>query len=280
MRSMRTLRRHPVVATAIDTVARSGDIGPQDLAASIAFYGFFSLFPLLILITAGTSVFFEPSEVAPRIADVLARELPGSEEVVRESLDAMIQLRGAASAVGVVSLLWSASKMFGAVRRALERTLRVPEERGFYSGTVVQLLATLTVATATVVILALAVALDVFGRIDLAALGVPELVPAAVWSRVASAVFATAAFAVAYRYIPSLAPTWREVVPGALLAGAGFEVGKQAFAIYLDHADTLSAVYGALTSATVLMLWLYVSARIVLLGAALIAARRDAQTSA
>jgi membrane protein len=65
------------------------------------------------------------------------------------------------------------------------------------------------------------------------------------------------------------------VLGGAVFAGIAFQLGRSAFLFYLDNVASLEAVYGSLTSIIVLLLWLYFSARVVLLGAEIVAVLED-----
>lgn len=80
---------------------------------------------------------------------------------------------------------------------------------------------------------------------------------------------------VLYTIVPYKRLSWREVVPGALVAALLFELGKALFLLYLDHVGNLRAVYGSLSSVIVLLLWLYFSGRVLLFGVEVISARKS-----
>ena len=71
--------------------------------------------------------------------------------------------------------------------------------------------------------------------------------------------------------------SWREILPGALFAAFLFELGKTGFVFYLDNVAHLEAVYGSVSSIIALLLWLYFSARVLLLGSEIIAVYREDQ---
>ena len=77
-----------------------------------------------------------------------------------------------------------------------------------------------------------------------------------------------------YRIVPYQKLGWRLVASGAALAAVLFEVGKSAFVFYLNRVANLEAVYGSVSSIIVLLLWLYFSARVLLLGAAFMEVKR------
>ncbi len=74
-------------------------------------------------------------------------------------------------------------------------------------------------------------------------------------------------FALIYRWAPTVEVTWKMVWPGALLAAVMTEIGKWVFLIYLDRVANLEAVFGSLSSIMVLLLWFYVSAMALIIGA-------------
>jgi membrane protein len=88
-----------------------------------------------------------------------------------------------------------------------------------------------------------------------------------------------AALSALYRYGPDRdEPRWRWATPGALIATAAWIVGSIVFALYTDHLGSFNETYGALAGVVVLMLWLLLSATVILLGAE-INAELERQTS-
>ena len=85
--------------------------------------------------------------------------------------------------------------------------------------------------------------------------------------RILSFVFNLAIFLMLYKVLPNTQTHWRFIWPGALVAALLFEGGKFLFVLYLDNFATFSAVYGSIGSVIALLLWAYVSAFILILGA-------------
>lgn len=86
------------------------------------------------------------------------------------------------------------------------------------------------------------------------------------------------AFAFIYRIVPNRAVHWKDALVGGLLAAVLFEVSKRAFAAYITHFPSYTALYGALAAFPIFLLWIYVSWIIVLLGASTVAALPVART--
>ena len=90
--------------------------------------------------------------------------------------------------------------------------------------------------------------------------------------------FTVMAFAFLYLIIPNRAVRVRDAMIGGLVAAVLFEISKRAFAAYITHFPSYTAVYGALAAFPIFLLWIYLSWLIVLLGACTVAALPVART--
>ncbi|MGB3052374.1 MAG: YihY/virulence factor BrkB family protein [Polyangiales bacterium] len=272
-----TLGRIPFVGVILRAVEKSNEDHAKDMAASIAYFSFFSLFPLLVGVVAGASLFLDRASIESRLDRILAGEFPGSADFLRTNIEALIELRGVAGVASVVGLLWSASKMFGALSRGINFALALPKGHPFYLSKLRYFAMTIVVSLLLFVAVGASMALDVVTQVDLTRFGIDTRVFASLGGHVASLVSISMMVSVLYKLVPYERPGWREIFPGALVAALLFEVGKALFVLYLDNVSSLEAVYGSLTSVIVLLLWLYFSARVLLFGGEIIAARREAQ---
>jgi len=267
----------PGAAVLLRAFEKSNEDHAKDMAASIAYFSFFSLFPLLVGVVAGASLFLERSEIQARLDRMLSDEFPGSADFLRTNIEALIDLRGAAGIASVAGLLWSASKMFGALSRGINLAFGIPKGHAFYLSKLRYFAMTVAVSLLLLGSVAASMALDVLLQFDPRRLGLDDTVTAALGGHLASFVFVVAIVWVLYTLVPYKRRPWRELLPGALVAALLFELGKTLFVLYLNNISSLQAVYGSLTSVIVLLLWLYFSARVLLFGAELIAARREAR---
>jgi membrane protein len=267
------LGRVPGLTALIRAIEKSNEHQAKDMAASIAYFSFFSLFPLLVGVVAGASLFLDRADIESRLDRMLAGEFPGSADFLRSNIEALVDLRGAAGVASIVGLFWSASKMFGALSRGINRALEVPKDHPFYLSKLRYFAMTIVVSLLLLVAVGGSMAVDVIAQFDLTRFGLDA--PAFAWmsGHVASFVFIFLTLFLLYTLVPYERPGWREIIPGALIAALLFEVGKALFVIYLDNARSLQAVYGSLSSVIVLLLWLYFSARVLLFGAEVISVR-------
>ena len=250
------------------TVKRAMADGVVDMASSIAFFGAFAMFPLLLAVIAGASLLLDSEQVATQLSQRVAEAFPASADLLRSTIEAIVRARGPMSVAAVLGLVWSGSAGFGAITRAVNRI--IGSEAPAYPLAKLRHLA-LAGAVTVLVVLSIAVssaAALVTSRISwLSHLGLEgdSLTRVVAWAMSFAILFLI--FALIYRWAPSVDVTWKMVWPGALLAAVMTELGKWGFLVYLNHVANLEAVFGSLSSIMVLLLWLYVTAMALTLGA-------------
>ena len=251
----------PVVGVAVRAIEKSNQDHAKDMAASIAYFSFFSLFPLLVGVVAGASLFLDRVEIQSHLDRMLSDEFPGSADFLRTNIEALIDLRGAAGVASIVGLFWSASKMFGALSRGINLAFGLPKGQPFYLSKLRYFGMTIAVSLLLFIAVVVSTALDVVTQFDLKQYGLDGTVLESLGGHVASFVFIFATVCLIYKLVPYKRRAWRDLLPGALVAALLFELGKALFVLYLENVQSLEAVYGSLTSVIVLLLWLYFSAR-------------------
>ena len=239
----------------------------KDLAAAIAFWTFFSIFPLLIGILSLSGHFLKSEAIQAQIFRAVADMFPGSADLVKENIDSVVTNRGSMGFIGIGGLLLTASKGIGAVTRAVNRALGLEQNQSFLFLRLRYFLMTVLVAVLSIASIAVTVFAEVALKSSLLTrLGLGDLQMPRVNGFIASFVFVFLVCCLIYKLTPHTQVTWFQVLPGALLAAILFELGKAAFIFYLEKA-TFSAVYGSLSSIIGLLLWLYISAWMLILGA-------------
>jgi len=157
----------------VGILARASDKGLEnqgkDTAASIAYYTLLSLFPLILgLVSIGG--FFLKSEVTQlRVNELIVKVLPVSAEFVTQNIESLVRIRGAAGVTSVIVLMWSASKMVGALSRAINRALGMQRNFAIYLSSLRYLALTLVVAMLVLLTLAVAPAANynaVYGSVS------------------------------------------------------------------------------------------------------------------
>ncbi|MEL7562476.1 YihY/virulence factor BrkB family protein [Dehalogenimonas sp. 4OHTPN] len=234
-----------------------------DRAAAVAYHAFFSLFPLMLGGIALLGFFLPDAEVRQAVSDALIRTLPGSADFIEDILDTVIELRGIGGIAGTAALLWSASNMFAAVRRAVNRAWGISRDRRFIPGKAHDLALVLTTGILFLLSMAASAAVS-WPNAD----GQPAISNmAALGSRLLGFLLVLSVFLIVNKFIPNTPTRWRGIWPGALVSAALFQAGAWGFIYYLTNFADYTTVYGPLGSVIVLLLWIYISSIILILGA-------------
>jgi len=254
-----------VVRLMVRTVQELGADDASHMAAGVAYYAVLSLFPLLLGLIAIFGFFLPSETVQAELFDFFERNLPGATDMLQRNIEDVILLRGAIGAVSLVLLFWSASTMFGALSRAINRVWDVHKDRPF----LIRKLRDLGMALGTGMLFALSLGatsiVSILRNTDMPALGIAVDVGA----RILAFLISLAIVLILYKLIPNTKTFWRYVWPGAVLAAILLEIAKNLFVLYLDHFASYESVYGSVASVIILLVWIYFSAFILILGAEL-----------
>jgi membrane protein len=273
------------VCLVIRTVQELGADDASHMAAGVSYYAIFSLFPLTLALLAILGIFLPSETLQEEIFCFFERNLPGTVDVIKENIEQVIQLRGTIGAVGVALLLWTASAMFGAVSRTINRAWDVHQDRPFHKQKMLELgmalsiglLFFLSLGTSQFFSLLRDTDLPIISRafdgassifstvrgMDIRIMGGALEVGASLTAFLPS----LAIFMILYKFAPNTKTYWRYIWPGALLAAILFEIAKSIFILYLDRFATYDLVYGSIASVIALLFWIYVSAFVLILGA-------------
>jgi membrane protein len=253
--------------------AWSNDYAPS-MGAALSYYTLFSIAPLLLIAISVAGLLFGAQAARGEIFDQL-QGLMGAEgaqavERLLQNVDRPEQgVIGMLTGIGV--LLLGATTVFNELQNDLDRIWRVPEEKkssGLWSLLRTRLLSfgmVLGVAFLLMVSLVLSAVLAALGKWWAPAFAGWETLAHSVDIAVSFALM-TVVFALIYKLMPRAAIGWRDVWIGAGVTALLFAVGKFAIGLYLGRSSVGSA-FGAAGSLVVVMVWVYYSAQIFLLGA-------------
>lgn len=281
MRSMDTtdLRRWRAVVRrvyALDVAWRAAasfaDHGGAVYAAAISYYVLFSLFPLLIFAVAALGLLVRGPAIQQRAVSAIVSQFP-PEVNLRQQVEAVVA--GVAGRyitvlglLGGLAALWTASGVFGTLRRALNRAFDVPTAQTFLRGKVIDLVSVLGVLGLVVLsIAATAVRALARARADAYVAGLPAT---AVWGVVYVLVpfgLSFATFGLVYGLVPNRRVGLAQLWVGALLAAVGFEVAKAGFSLYVANFGRYQEVYGALGGAVIFLFFVFVVSNVVIFAA-------------
>ena len=278
---------HPTEITAAgwkDIVFRLKDKIATDrvglISAGVAFYGLLALFPAITAIIAISGLLVEPSQVVDQISN-LSGIMP--EEVITIITDQASAVAGSsegglglAALLGIVIAIYSASKGMGSLMQGINVAYDEEETRGFIKLKLVTL--ALTVVLIIGIIVAMSATLAIPTVLTFADFGptFETLLTVAIWI---SLFFLTIlGLSVLYRFAPSRdEPEWQWASIGAISGCFLWLSASAGFAIYVSNFSTYNESFGTLAGVIVLLMWLWISAFVILLGAEL-NAEVEAQT--
>ena len=252
------------------------------LAAGVAFFGFLSLFPALIAAVTTYGLVADPSQIRSQIGNVTEAMPRDARSLIMTQIDTLTstpqQSLGLGLIIALALALWSASGGVGYLMSAINLAYDEEETRGFVKRKALALGLTLgSIIFALVGIGLVAIAPAVFDSLGLSTIG-RVVAEAARWLLLL--VLVILALAVAYRVAPDRdAPRFAWVSTGAIVATVIWLIASLGFSLYVDNFGSYGKTYGSLAAVVVMLLWLWITCYIVLLGAE-INAESEAQTVA
>ncbi len=272
-----------VLEILVNAVHRFTEVGATQSAAAIAYYALFSIFPLLLFLLAIASSVLKSPEVQEQIMTYVQEFLPGFEELVQNNIEQALSLRGTVGVLGMIGLLWAAMSVFSALAYNISLAWRNARSRNFLE---LRFMA-IVIVGGLVVLMVLASLFttvnDILSQLKVPVFGSVSIHDSILWqvgSRYVPLFLVFMSFLFLYWWAPGTKVKWREAAWGAIVATIGFELAKKGFSWYLTSGFAMQTlVYGSLGTVIALMLWIYVSALVILFGAHISAAighRREA----
>ncbi|MET3227965.1 UNVERIFIED_ORG: membrane protein [Burkholderia sp. 1263] len=254
------------------------------LAASIGFYSAFSLAPTLLIVLTVAGWFFGESAASGRlfaqVRDVMGKDAAMAMQTIVEHAH-RASGGGLAALVSTGLLIVGASATFSSLNTALDVVFSARQRSGMAGLALLVRARLISVGLVLGVGFLLVVSLVLDAAIAYVEHRILGDSPLAVAAQIAQTVFGLlvlwAAFAALLRWLPDTRVRWTQALSGAAVSAVLFTVGRRLFGIYLAYAGTANS-FGAAGSLAVLMMWLYFSAAVFLLGAEIAAAmgeRRD-----
>ncbi|MDX9861917.1 MAG: YihY/virulence factor BrkB family protein [Rhodospirillales bacterium] len=262
-----------------------GQIGQDNVglvAAGVAFYGLLGLFPAIAALVSIYGLIADPAQVQQQVqtmSGVMPEEL---HRILGEQMGEVAASGARALSIAVVGslalALWSASKGTKTLMTAMNVAYNEDERRNF----LVLNLTALGLTAFFILLFVAALVAVVFAPALLAALGVGRPIAMLGWPLIIAVLLV--ALAILYRFGPSREQAkWRWISPGSIAAVVLWLAASVAFSTYVRNFGSYNETYGSLGAVVGLMMWLWISAFIVVMGAELNAeserqTRRDTTT--
>lgn len=251
----------------------SNDYAPS-MGAALAYYTVFSIAPLLLIVISVAGLVFGQEaargEIFAQLAGLMGEQgaaaVQGMLQAVNKPTEGIV-----ATVIGVGLLVVGATTVFGELQDALDRIWRAPmrdKSKGLFNLLRVRLL-----SFSMIMAIGFLLMVSLVASAALAALGKWWSPVFGAWAALAQLVnfafsfgMVTVIFAMIYKIMPRAKVQWRDVWIGAAATALLFTIGKHLIGLYIGKSSVASG-YGAAGSLVVVLVWVYYSAQIFLLGA-------------
>jgi len=263
------------------TLIKYSAIDGEQRAASFAYYAFFALFPLLLLLVSIGSYFFNPAQVGSAVLEAVSKYVlveHDKHDLVSQTIHGVIKARGGVGSFAVLGLIWSSLRFFQSLVRGVNRAWgtheytwwRLPIQNMLMVGVLASALLVGVLAPAILAAIEHYVWLHriPFG-VNVIAFGfttVRILLPSAVLFY---------GFSMFYKLAPRRKTSLGEVWVAALLVTLLLQVLQNLFVLYAKNVAHFNAVYGAFGGVIAVLMWIYLSGSVIILGGCFAAAQAE-----
>ena len=242
-------------------------------SAGLAYYTFFSIFPLMLVFIAGGSYFLDSHEVFTTVTQFIQQALPISRQVINENLEQILKARGTAGIVSFFILLWSASGMFTNLAYNINLAWPRATRRNFLQNRLVGLWMIVGMIGLIVLSLVLTWVTSRLPFINAEHASPIGLLLLRLLSALGSWLMIFLVFLTLYHWIPTLRVRWSSTLWGALIASLAWKTLIVGFSWYLGSSfGQYQLVYGSLGAIVAFLFLIYIISLITLFGAHLSAA--------
>ncbi len=255
---------------------RFASINGMQWAAAFAYYAFFSLSPLIIIMVTVSSLFFDKADVTTRIIDGVQTVVPigtANQQYIFNTITGVIQGRGQASVLAFIMLVWASLGFVSSLIRAISLAWNT-RSHSWWKLPIKGFVLVSFLVIAAMMSLLVPVIVKLLSRWLL--FRHPLMI--ALYHGVSNGLSAIVIFislTVLYKIAPNRPTRFSEVWAGSLLATLLLKAAEGLFVVYLRYFATFNAVYGAFGGIIALMMWIYLSGCIFIYGACLCAVRAD-----
>lgn len=247
-------------------IVRLQKVDISGLGSQLAFFFLLSLFPLLIfLMTLLPFLNLDHMQIFEFIHDYAPENVAA---LIETTLKEVLETRsGGLLSIGAIATIWSASKGMNALTKALNRSYFVEKEPNFLITRLTAVLLTILLIGVVVVVLAFPIFGEFLGSIVFSFIGA-EAPFIALWEQIrwtVPPILIFAVFTLIYWLIPNQKIPFVTVLPGAILATIGWIATSYFFSYYISNYGNYSSTYGSIGAIIILMMWLYISAMILII---------------
>lgn len=259
-----------------ELITRIRKVDVTGLASQLAFFFLLSLFPLLIFIfTLLPYLNLNEQEIFMFINDYAPASVT---QLLENTLGEILNNRsGGLLSFGIIATIWSASKGMNALTQALNRSYFQEETRSFIVARGMSVVFTVMLISVLVIALVLPVFGQQIGTFAFSYLGMEDSF-IKLWTSlrwILPPVLIYVVFSLIYWLVPNMKITYSSVILGSIFSTVGWIITSVGFSFYVGNYGSYSSTYGSIGAIIVLMMWLYLSAIILMIGGQINAVMRE-----
>ena len=236
------------------------------MAAGMAYWTLFSLFPLAL---AGISIigyFFPTQSEQEIVVDSVMSILPVSKEYITSVVSETLSKRGTLGVLATVGLLWTGASMFAAMRKSVAHVWRIAKPQNIFVQRGTDLLMIVTLGF--ILFWRVLVNIEI---IEISSIFGSNRISESVGSylylgQVIAFISTWVALLLIYKYIPNTVVYWKDIWLPSLVATALFELVQRGYIWFLNNAVEINLVYGSMGAIMSVLLWAYLSSLCIILG--------------
>lgn len=236
------------------------------VAAAVSYYVFLSLIPLLLLAVAAFGFILRGEEDAySTVINFLSTYSPEGAGGVAPLIQEIIQGSSAATGFGLIALLWAGSQAFVNLEIAVNIAWDV-EPRSFIKQRLIAIVLLFAVGLLLLLSFGITTAISAARGYDFFGLDIPGWI----WTLLAyplPLLISIAMFTIVFKLLPNTQVPFAAAFVGGMITGVLWELAKIGFSWYVTNFANFSAVYGSLASVILLLVWIYYSSVVTILGA-------------
>ncbi|MCE5199768.1 MAG: YihY/virulence factor BrkB family protein [Armatimonadota bacterium] len=237
------------------------------MAAAISYFIFLSLIPLLLLAIAVVGLLLgSPANAERLIVGQFGQyaATPGTRGIIEQ----VVRGSSAATGIGIIAFLWSGTSVIVILEMVLNQAWEVNQKRGFVAQRLLAIGVLIVLGALFGLSFGLTTAITAIRSLDVPIPGGLSWI----WDLLGyliPPIITILTFTLLYKVLPNTRVPWRSALIGGIFAGILWEIAKIGFSFYVTNIANYSRVYGSLAGVILLLLWIYYSSIITILGAEL-----------
>ncbi|MBN1376595.1 MAG: YihY/virulence factor BrkB family protein [Dehalococcoidia bacterium] len=263
MHLWKRLKNSRIVVLITETATKFGQDKGGLLAAAVAYYLLFSIFPFALAMIFIAGFFMESPGFETRVITAMGNLLPVAAGMLVNNLQDVVSARTEIGILAILAFIWSASSFFYALRNALNKAWGIDKNASFFKGKIIDiamllasfllLLGYIWLSAGVRIIHSAHYHSDYFKFLN-------STTASATIFTVASGLMAFLIIILLYKLIPSERPRWQDIWPEALIAAASIEIIRFVFVWYVKNFSLYNLVYGSIGTVIALLVYIYLSA--------------------